>query len=333
MKTVHYQRRLPRQTRSVLPILAGALIALLALSACGQAEAKYPSKAVNLYVWASSGSSSDQYGRTLAMVTEKHLGKPVVVQNKTGGAGLTAMKFIKGEPADGYTILGNTASLVTVLNSKGAGDVRMEDFEHLARIQLDPNVLAVPASSPHKTIDAFVAEAKKNPGGLKVAGFETGGYHHVTLNKVMKAGGFNVTWVPYKGAGDAVTAAMGEHVNAVFANPQAMKGGIDSKKIVPIATTAGKRIPEFPDVATFKEKGMDIEDYQWRGLMARKGTPKEAIDTFLAAVQKGMKEPEWEKYMKASQLQGGFMSGESWSKQVMKEFQETKEILQWLGLK
>lgn len=332
MSTINRRQWLSRHTWSPLPMLAILLLAAVAASACGQSRAAYPTKPVNLIVWASAGSSSDQYGRTLAKVAEKHLGQSIVVQNKTGGAGLTAMKFIKGEPADGYTILGNTASLVTVLNSKDAGDLKLDDFEYLARAQIDPNVLAVPANSPYKTIDAFIAEAKKNPGKFKVAGFESGGYHHVTLTKTMNKGGFKVTWVPYPGAGDAVTAAMGEHVDAVFANPQAMKGGFESKKIVPIATTAGKRIPALPEVPTFKEKGVDVDDYQWRGLMARVGVPKQAIDTFLAAVQKGMNEPEWQNYMSSSQLLDGFLAGEDYAKLVRKEFDEAKQILKELGL-
>ncbi len=317
-----------------LPVLAAFVVAALALSACGRgSQGSYPSKNVTLMVWAAPGSSSDIYGRTLGRVTEKYLGKPIVVENKTGGAGLVAMKEIKGGAADGYTILGNTASLVTVLNGKDAGDVKLDDFDYLARIQLDPNILAVPASSPYKTFEAFIAEAKKNPEKLKVAGFESGGYHQVTLTKAMSRGGFKVTWVPYKGAGDAVTAAMGEHVDAVFSNPQAMKGAFESKKLIPLATTAGSRLATFPDVPTFKEKGVDMDDYQWRGLMAKKGTPKEAIDTFLAAVQKGMKETEWQNYMKSSNLMDGFLAGDDYKKQVQKEFDDAGKAMTQLGLK
>lgn len=319
-----------RAVRSAL-VVAAALVSSLSL-ACARTSAQYPSKPVTLVVWTSAGSSSDQYGRTLASVTEKALGQSIVVVNKPGGAGLTALKYIKGEPADGYAILANTASLVTVLNSQNAGDVNLDDFEYIARVQLDPNVLAVPANSPYKTIDAFIEAAKKDPGKLKVAGFETGGYHNVTFQKVMNRGGFNVTWVPYKGSGEAVTAAMGEHVDAVFANPQAMKGGFQSNRLIPLATTAGERIPDLKEVPTFKEKGIDVNDYQWRGLMARKGTPKQAMDALTAAIQKGVQEPEWKAYMQSSQLLDGFLAGDAYRAQVQKEFEEAKQIMAQLGL-
>lgn len=317
--------------RSLVASILGLTVILAACGGAGEA-ADYPNKPVTLVVWASAGSSSDQYGRTLAQALEEHLGQGVVVENRPGGGGLTAMQYILSQPADGYTILGNTASLVTTLNGPDAGDIGLDDFEYLALLQRDPNVLAVPADSPYTTIEEFVAAAKENPGGLNVAGFETGGYHHITMAKLMNAGEFEITWVPYEGAGDAVTAAMGGQVDAVFANPQAMTGGFDSGRIIPIATTAEERLDAFPDVPTFTEAGIDVAEYQWRGLMARAGTPPEAIDTFLAAVEKAIEEPAWTSYMENSQLITSFITKDEYRDFAQTQFDETKEILEQIGV-
>lgn len=301
-------------------------------SACARPQAAYPTKPVTLVVWTSAGSSSDQYGRALASAMEKHLGQSVVVVNKPGGAGLTALKSLKADPADGYTLLANTASLTTVLNGKDAGDVSVDDFEYIARVQIDPNVLAVKGDSPYTSFDELLSAMKSEPGKLKIAGFETGGYHHVAFTKIMNAGGFQATWVPYSGSGDAATAAMGGHVDAVFANPQVIRGGVESNRLRPLVVTGKDRLPNYPGVPTLKDQGIGVEEYQWRGVMARKGIPAPALEKLQSVIQTAVDEPDWKTYMDKSELLNGYQPSEQYRAFVKQDLEETRKILGVLGL-
>ncbi len=302
----------------------------LILAASVPASAKYPTKSVTLIAWASAGSSSDICARTLAKVSEKFLGQSIVVLNKRGGAGLVAMKYLLSKPADGYTILLNTKTFVTTLNRKGV-TIHPEQFEYICRVQYDPNLLSVGPASPVKDFKGFLDYAKKNPEKLRISGYQAGGYHHSVMYRIQKKAGIRVKWVPYPGSGDAAVAAMGGHVDGTLSNPTPQLGGIESDKLKPIVNTSGKRLAKFPDVPTLKEAGVDLEEFQFRGLVAKKGTPKEIISMLMNAFKNGTETDEWEAFIKKVQQPYGYMDGPEYEKLVLEEFDAYKEIVEAMG--
>lgn len=291
------------------------------------AMAQYPTKAVTLVAWASPGSSSDIAARTVAKVSEKFLGQSIVVLNKEGGAGLVAMKYILSQPADGYTLLLNTKSLITTLSRKGV-TIKPEEFEYIAGVQNDPNLLSVGPASPVKDLKSFLDYAKKNPNKFRVAGFETGGYHNCVILRMEKIAGIKLMWVPYGGSGEAAVATMGGHVDGTLSNPTPQLGGIESGKLIPIATTDEKRLEMFPNVPTLKEFGVDLAEFQYRGVIARKGIPKEIIPKLMNAFKQGTETDEWKGFIKKVQQPYFFMNGPEYEKLILSEFPVYKEIIE-----
>jgi putative tricarboxylic transport membrane protein len=299
----------------------------LILSFSVPAFAKYPDQPITLISWGSPGSSSDICARTLAKVSEKFMGQPIVVLDKEGGAGLTAMKYLLSKPADGYTALLVTKSLIPTLYRKGV-TIKPTDFDYICRVQYDPNLLSVGPASPVKDFKSFLDYARKNPDKLRISGFQAGGYHNMVMYRIEKMAGIRVKWVPYPGSGEATVAAMGGHVDGTLSNPTSQLGGIESGKLKPIVVTSGRRLEMFPDVPTLKEEGVDIDEDQFRGIVVNKGTPADIISTMMNAIKKGLETGEWKEFIKKVQQPYGYMDGQAFRKFVLTEFPVYKDIVE-----
>ena len=127
---------------------------------------------------------------------------------------------------------------------------------------------------------------RKKPGFVNVAGPFAMSGHRVAWEVFAEMAKIKTTWVPIQGGGPALTAIAGGHVDAAATNPGNVKPMIDAGKVRVIAVSSDKRLEDFPDVPTYKERGWDLVRYQWRGMMAKAGTPKPVIDRLTAAIQK-----------------------------------------------
>jgi putative tricarboxylic transport membrane protein len=306
-----------------VPLPLGALESVFA---AGSQEA-YPTKPITFVVWSNPGSPTDLSSRVVAKAAEPHLGQPIVVVNKPGGGGLTALRSLKTERADGYMVLNNTASLLALLSSPETGHVAVDDFVYVARLMLDPNMLAVPAESPHASFEEFLGATRSEPGKLKVGGFESGGYGHVVFTKMMELAGGKATWIPYRSSNDAMTAAMGYHVDAVFSNPQVLRGGIESNRLRPLAVTTRNRLESYPDVPTALEAGIQMEEYQWRGVMVRKGTPPAVVAKLEDALRKAMQDSSVQAYLKQADMTDGFLPSDQYTAAVQREVVEFRQLV------
>jgi putative tricarboxylic transport membrane protein len=285
-----------------IAVLAAATFALPLAS--GNAAAAYPEKPIKILCWSKPGSSVDVYARTLADLSTKALGQPLVVTTKTGGGGVVAVDTLLGEPADGYTLLAVTRTLTTKFGEPGVL-FKPSDFQPIVRSTLDPIVIMVPATSQFKKIEDLVKFAKASPGKLKVDGAFALGLHRVAWEGFAKVAGIKAVWVPYEGSAPAVAAVAGGHVDAGALNPGVARAQVKAGKIRIIATASDQRLEEYPDVATLKQSGFDYTAYQWRGMMARAGTPKAEVDKLAAVFKQAQQTAQWKDYLKkVSQLDG-----------------------------
>jgi len=291
----------------------------------------WPVRPVTMLVWSAAGSPVDIYGRTLARLLTAELGQNVVVENRTGGSGIVMVNSLVRAPADGYTIAANTLSLATLFSEKTA-QFRLDDLQMVARSQIDPYGLIVHASTPFKTIDQFVAFARKKPGYLNVAGPFAISSHRVAWEVFADVAKFKTTWVPYPGGGPALTAIAGGHVDAAATNPGNVKPMIDAGKVRVIAVSSEKRLEDFPDVPTYKEKGWDVVRYQWRGIMVRAGTPRPVVDRLASAIQKAQQAPAWKTYLQQVSQLDGFQGPEAFRAQLLQDIKETEAVKKKLGL-
>lgn len=309
-----------------------SLTSIAALLFAGAAHAQqYPAKPIALLCWSAAGSPVDLYARIMAKLLSSELGHNVIVDNRTGGSGIVMVNTLLRAPADGYTIAANTITLAALFGEPNV-TFKPEELQLIARSQIDPYGLIVHTSTPFKTIDAFVAFARKKPGFVNVGGPFAMSGHRVAWELFAEMAKIKTTWVPYQGGGPALTAIAGGHIDAAATNPGNVKPMIEAGKVRVIAVSSHKRIADFPDVPTYRERGWDLVRYQWRGIMARAGTPKPVIDRLTAAIQKAQQTAEWKTYLKQVTQLDGFQGPEAFRVQLMQDMREMEAVKKKLGL-
>ena len=307
-----------------------AAAALIVLSTVGYAQ-QYPAKTVTMLCWSAAGSPVDLYARQMAKLLSAELGQNVVVDNRTGGSGIVMVNTLLRAPADGYTIAANTITLATLFGEPNV-TFKPDDLQLIARSQVDPYGLIVHTSTPFKTIDAFVAFARKKPGFVNVGGPFAMSGHRVAWEVFAEMAKIKTTWVPYQGGGPALTAIAGGHIDAAATNPGNVKPMIDAGKVRIIAVSSEKRLEDFPTVPTYRERGCDLVRYQWRGMMAKAGTPRPIVDRVTNAMQKAQQTAEWKAYLKQVAQLDGYQGPDAFKAQLVQDMTEMERVKKKLNL-
>lgn len=308
------------------------LCALAAVLMMGNVQAQqYPARPVTILCWSAAGSPVDLYARIMAKLLSAELGQNVVVENRTGGSGIIMVNTLIRAPADGYTIAANTITLATLFSEPTAG-FKPEDLQMISRSQVDPYGLIVHTSTPFKTIDDLVAFARKKPEFVNVSGPFAMSGHRVAWEVFSEVAKIKTTWVPYPGGGPALNAVAGGHVDAAATNPGNVKPLMAAGKVRVLAVSSDRRLEDFPDVPTYKERGWNVVRYQWRGIMAKAGTPKPVIDRLASAIQKAQQTPEWKAYLKQVTQLDGFQGPDAFRAQLLQDMKEMEAVKKKLGL-
>lgn len=267
---------------------AHVLLATACLVPAAQAQT-WPDKTIRLIVPWPAGGGADAVGRAVANALTTELGKTVYVENIAGAGGnIGTQQFIRSAP-DGYTLLLATSS-TNAANPhlyKRTGFKPVDDFTPVASVALIPSVLVVPAASPFKTPKDVIEAAKASPGKLSYGSGGTGNSAHLAGELFKSVVKVDMTHVPYKGSGPALTDVMGGQLDLMFDTGaySHIKGG----KIRALAVAADKRQPLLPDVPTFKEIGIDgMIMNAWYGVAAPAGTPPVVVAKVNAAVNKAL---------------------------------------------
>lgn len=269
-----------------------ALGLALAFGMAGTALAEFPERSVTLVIPFSAGGSTDVVGRIVAEKMGAALGEQIVVQN-VGGAGgsLGAGQVAKAEP-DGYTILMGTVATHAlnplILKQKPYDPVA--DFAPVSLLVLVPNVLAVNPELPVNTVQELIDLSKKEP--LSYASSGNGTPLHLSGALFNSMAGTEITHIPYKGSGPALTDVLGNQVPIIFDNLPSASGHIESGKLRALGVTTAERAESFPDIPAIAETLPGYETYSWNALFAPAGTPPEAIAKLNEAALTAMKDPE-----------------------------------------
>lgn len=275
-------------------VLASLMLGATALSgAAGAAE--YPARPIELVVTFGPGGGADLMGRKMAQLLEKPLGVPLPVTNVAGASGNAGLTRLRTNPADGYT-MGTLISLTVASWASGLGDNKPEDFDVIAVVQSSPSFLFVPASSPYQTAEDLFAYAKENPGDITVATSGYGTQDDVTLKLLAKAG-IQMENVPFQAPAERYASPIGGHTQAIYEEPGDVAQFIKAGQMKPLVVFAKERHPEFPEVPTSAELGIDISGLDnFRTVAVAAGTPAEIKDTLQAAVLEAVKSPDWQAF-------------------------------------
>lgn len=275
-------------------IIAGAAAAALALTSCGgsasDGDTDYPSKDITLIVQAAAGGGSDLSSRALASAMEPIIGQSIIVENRPGASGSTAMLYVKDQPADGYTI-GFGPVEIAMLGSMNY-DVAPSDYDMLGQIMLGPGVLSVPADSPYNTLEEFVAAAQSDE--MTVANSGAGSIWELAGASLASETGAKIQPVPFDGGAPAVAAVLGNQVDAAASGVNEVKQNLADGKLKVLAIFHSERHPELPDVPTAAEQGVDIEIGGWGGIYAPKGLPEDVRATLESAIAEAVEQESYQ---------------------------------------
>ena len=314
---------------------AGAL--LLAAAVSPAAKADYPDKPIRYILHVSPGGATDIMARKMAQGLEKVLGVNVVVENKAGGRGAAQLNDITNAKPDGYTIGSVTNTHVGAFNQT-LKQYDVEKFDWLARMVTEPFLIAVRADSDIKSMKDMIDRAKAKPGSVVMAGFVRGSGGHFAYEMIAQAGGFpsaNVRWVPFDSVGDAVTSVLGGHAEAVMAYVDLVKNHVAAGNLRVIGIMADERVPQFPDVPTLKEQGVNVDTswQQFRGIIGPKGIPADVKAKFGKAVQEVLASPELKTYFAESALVSAYMAADQFGDYAKQHDKLTKHWMEVLQIK
>jgi tripartite-type tricarboxylate transporter receptor subunit TctC len=288
-----------------------AVFAALLTFATGPARAQnFPTKPVTLIVPWPAGGSTDLAMRALADATQKHLGQPVIIENKPGAAGtLGPAQMAATAKPDGYTI-----AQITGLTAYTFGVV-------------------VNSKSPWTTFKEFVEYAKANPGKVKYGTAGTGTSLHIGMEQIAKqSGGAKWTHVPHKGGAELNAALLGQHIDAV-ADSTSWAALVNSGDFRLLVTWSPNRTKNWPDVPTLQEQGINLILNSPYGVAGPKGIDPKVVKILADAFAKGVKEPSYAEALKKFDQELAYLDTAAYEKHVVEQIEEAKTQVEELGLK
>jgi tripartite-type tricarboxylate transporter receptor subunit TctC len=308
-------------------VLAALLTLGLFFSGAQFVKAEFPDAPISLIVPYEPGGATDFQARIVTMLVgnENYLGQPIVIINKPGAGGQVGWNWVieKGKK-DGYTMLSyNVPHFIAQSIVFDTTKYNIENFEPLANWGADPAVLIVPKDSPFNTAADLIAYAKENPGKVTVTGAGLYVGHHIAFLQLEKAAGIKMTYIPEKGGVPAMQAVIAGKVRAGFNNLADAYRSQDSMKILAVADL--ERHEFLPEVKTFKEMGIDVDDasVNLRGVAYAKGVPDEIIQK----CSKVFPELFNDKKVKAKMVESGSPLRVLTREEVLKMFKSTHASL------
>ena len=268
--------------RQVIAALAScALTGLLGISNIAYAQGAYPNKPIRLIVPFTPGGVTDTSGRLIAEQLSRRLGQQVIVDNRPGASGNIGTQQVAAAEPDGYTLLlGFDGTLVInphVFPKVGFDTVK--DFAPIGKIGDAVLILVAHPGFAAKSLKDVIALSKTQPGGLSYGTSGTGGTPHIAGELLKQRTGANLTHIPYKGGGQAMTDVLGGNIPLVYTAIAGAIPHVKSGKLHAVAVSSAKRASSLPDVPTFIENGVsDFESNSWVALLAPAKTPKPIVD-------------------------------------------------------
>jgi tripartite-type tricarboxylate transporter receptor subunit TctC len=312
-----------------------ASLSLTALAPLAFAQA-YPNKPITLSIPFAPGGTTDIIGRVIAEPLGKALGQSVVVINRAGGGGSVGANETAKAAPDGYSLGMATVSTTAsnpAINPKIPYNPAT-DFTPIINIAATPNVIAVHPKFPAKDYKAFIAELKKNPGKYSYSSSGTGGIGHLQTELFKNLAGVFITHIPYSGAGPALRDTVGGQVEIIFDNVPSALPHIQAGRLIPIVVAAPERLPQMPNVPTFKEVGLEpVNRMAYYGIVGPKGLPAEVVQKISAGVRTALQDPAVKKRIEDT---GSIVLGntpEQFAQQMAAELAVYKRVVEQQKLK
>ena len=280
--------------------IARRIAGIIAAVVCTAAFAAWPDHAIQYVIPFAPGGESDIAARLQALVFRAKFGQDMIVVNKAGAGGGLAWSQMNNMPGDGYTIVGVNLPHIVLQPLEEGANFKTEDVTPVYFFHYTPDAVVVAADSPFRTLDDLVRAAREKPEIITFAGSGTNSANHAAHERFQREFKVRTTYVPFKGTGDMVSSILGGHVAAAMTYSTLAIQQKGKMRMLAVATEA--RLPQFPDVPTFRELGIDWVDGAYRGIGVPKSTPpglRKQVSDMMDVVNK---DPELRKKM----FEGGF---------------------------
>ncbi len=309
--------------------LMATLLCALVLPGAALAQA-YPNKPIELVVPYPAGGGTDVLARAFAVAAVKHLPQPLIVVNKPGAAGAIGWADVLNGKEPGYKIAVLATDLMTQPNM-GLTKITHEDFTPIARLNYDPAAITVRAEAPWKTVEEFIAAAKK--GDFRIGNGGNGSTWHLAAAALEDKTGTKFNHIPFAGANPAALSLLGGHIEAITVSAAEVSPHVAAGKLRLLAVMSDERVKGFENVPTLKEKGLDINIGTWRGLAVAKSTPPDVVAVLRAATAKTMQEPSLREALEKQNMGYAYAEGPAYAAIMAKDHTFYRGLIQKLGLK
>ena len=329
---------------SISRCVSRSLFAMTALAAMGPAlgAAWEPTKPVEFVVPAGTGGGADQMARLLQGVISKNnlMKQPLIVVNKSGGAGAEGFLAVKEAKGDPNKIIITLSNLFTTPLATGV-PFNWKDLTPVAMLALDQFVLWVNAEMPYKTAKEYLDAVKAGgPNKFKMGGTGSKQEDQIITVAIEKATGVKFTYIPFKGGGDVAVQLVGKHIDSSVNNPIEAVAQWRAGKLRPLCVFDDTRMPyknkvtdtmSWYDIPTCKEAGVSTDYVMLRGIFMPAGATKEQVDYYVDLFKRVRETADWKKFMEDGAFNTTFMSGPEYSKWVEKAESTHRELMREAG--
>src|SRR5262249_21228730 len=299
------------------------------------AAADYPNKPVRIYIPYGPGGAGDLTIRLLADKLSQNLKQSFVIENRPGAGGIAAMRALLDAPAEGYALaeIGNGQAIsATLFQHQQRYDI-LKDFAHISIVARFEMLLAVPPTSPHKSVKELIEAARKAPGKLNLGAINPGSTQNLSAHLFQQVSGAEFTIVPYRTTPDLVTALLRGEVDRGFDYYAGFESTIGPDKLRIIATSGEKRDPILKDVPTVKESGLpDYAVTSWNGIGAPAGVPAEIINMLSAEIRRALAAPDVQDRMLHLGLDARGSTPEEMHDQMARDIAKWRAVIDKAGI-
>lgn len=284
---------------------AAATLFMAAGGAAGAQDAGYPAKPITITVGFAAGGSSDVLMRKLHDIVRPMLNdQPIIIENRPGAAGSVGLSYLARQKPDGYAL--GPLLIGSVINQH----IRKVDYDTNALTPIVmfgtmPQAIVVRQDAPWKDIQAFLAHARSHPGQVRYSTAGIGTAQHFAMEKIGRDQGIKWVHVPYKGGNPAITALLAGEVEAT-AQTGEWKPFVESGKLRILATFSEQRLPDYPDVPTLREAGVDIRAPSMMGMVAPPGLDPAIVRRLSDTYMKAIREPGFQTTLSSLSMQPVF---------------------------
>ena len=315
-----------------------ALFVLALLAGFWQVPAgaqEWPAKPVRVIVPFPPGGTADTLGRLVSQKLSETFKENFVIENRAGAGGMIGSEIVAKAAPDGYTLVvsGIASHVIAPLLHKTMPYDPMKDFTHIALFGGPPGVLVVNPSLPVHSLEEFIAYAKANPGKLTFGSPGNGTQGHLLAEHLKQLTGITIAHVPYKGASLAVADLIAGHIPVTSTTLSTAAGQIHAGKARALAVSSANRVPDFPDLPTFKELGYpQLTAAIWFSLSGPAGMPQEIVQKLNAEVRRALKAPDVQQRLRPESIEAGDLSSQEFTQFMLSEIKVWTPVVRAAGL-